>query len=314
MERTRLALRTAAVVAVAAIAALGWLTPFAALLSGAAISYTLGKPAGADAAARLLLAVSVVALGCGVDLVEMLRLGCEGFQATLLMLAMTFGCGWLLRRRLQLRSDVALLITAGTAICGGSAIAAVAPLIRARPGDIAAAASVVFAFNAVALLVFPAIGTGLGMTETCFGEWCALAIHDTSSVVGAASSYGPRALELATITKLGRMLWIVPVGLMIAASRPKPAIDGGRRCPAPPWFLVAFLLVAALGVLTPALRPVGRTIASYAPNGMTLALLAVGLGLRGNLRGVLDLRSVLFGLALWLVLAATALLYVHGAP
>lgn len=310
MTRRRTRFRSVLITLTAAAVWFGGVPPFVALVLGVAIAALLGSPSRAESTGRHLLACSVVALGCGLDLGDVVRVGCEGIASTAAMLALTFGIGWLLARRLGLRADVALLITAGTAICGGSAIAAIAPLIRARAVDVMAAVGVVFALNGIALVVFPLVGTWLALDAEAFGLWCALAIHDTSSVVGASATHSHAALEVATVTKLTRVLWIVPVGVWVVRARRTSDRDAAAVGPRLPWFLVAFLVAASIGAVAPAVRDVGRVVASQAPTAMSLALFAIGLGLNASLRSVLGGPALRFGFLLWMALAAVSLGYV----
>ena len=219
IEPERPAHRVAAVLmplgAVAAL--LPWTPPWAALLAGAALALTLGNPC-ADTAARVakwLLQLAVVGLGAGVNLTVVARVGGQGLGYTFAGLVVTFALGAWLAARIGVGPKIAALICAGTGICGGSAIAAAAPAMDARTEETSAALAVVFLLNGVALLVFPAIGTWAQLDARQFGLWCALAIHDTSSVTGAAMTHGPDALAIATTVKLARALWIVPVALVL---------------------------------------------------------------------------------------------------
>lgn len=293
----------------AAVVLLGSCPPIVAVGLGWAVAATVGAPANALGLARHLLAISVVALGFGLDLSEVLRIGSRGVLVSLLGLVFAFAFGTRLASRMGLRPHIAVLITAGTAICGGAAIAAVGPLIRARSADLCGALGVVFLLNAVALLVFPAVGTWVGLDAESFGTWCALAIHDTSSVVGAAAAHSEDALNVATIQKLARVMWIVPVG-WILARHPVVGDPSSTGRPRVPGFLVAFLIAVVLISLEPRLRPVGEVVARGGRQGMNVALLAIGLGLQGSTRQVFAARPLLFGLLLWVSLASTTLAYV----
>lgn len=285
----------------------GLAPPLAALLLGAACSLVVGTPAFADMVARHLLSVSIVALGFGVNFGAVVSAGRDGLITTALTLFLTFGCGAALARWIGLRKDLALLVTAGTAICGGSAIAALAPLLRARSADVTAAIGVVFFLNAVALFVFPIVGTYCGLDAESFGQWCALAIHDTSSVLGAAATHGPEALKVATVTKLTRALWIIPIGAVVASSRRRMTNDDRKALPKIPWFLAGFVIAAVLVTLLPALAPHGERIAQCAPMGMKLSLFGIGLGLSVTTLKQVAGRAMSFGFILWLLLAAASL-------
>ncbi len=282
-----------------------WVPPILALSLGAAAARAVGAPRWCGAAARWLLALSIVASGFGVRAEALLQVGADGLVVTTATLMLTFSVGLALGRVLRVPFDTALLVTCGTAICGGSAIAAIAPVLRARPHDVAASLGVVFTLNALALLLFPFVGSALELTGHQFGVWCALAIHDTSSVVGAAATHGQEALEVATITKLVRALWIVPVGIAIAWSRPG-TIPGARRVPVP-GFLLGFLGAVAAVWAFPALLPLGDGIAELARPGMSLALFCVGLGLDMRVMRGSGARTLVFGGVLWAGLVAACL-------
>lgn len=222
----------------------------------------------------------------------------------------------MLRKFLKVNRDVSLLITVGTAICGGSAITTVAPVIRAKHQEVTVSLATVFLLNAVALVVFPAIGARLNLSQDQFGLWSALAIHDTSSVVGATLQYGPRALEVGTTVKLARALWIVPLTLVLGALyRPT---DGGTSSARPkrPWFILGFLAAAALVTFFPALRPAGAVLGTGAKRLLIVTLFLIGSGLTwGSLKSV-GARPLVMGVILWLLtasvtLAAVVIRWVH---
>ncbi len=303
-----------AVVVLIAVACVAWRVPgFAALLAGVALAALGAAPRSSHAAGQWLLKGSVVALGAGLDLTLVVRAGSAGISGAALTLGVALLAGAWLSRWFKIERDSAWLITVGTAICGGSAIAAAAPVLRAKPAAVGLAVGVVFLLNAVALLLFPWLGDRLGLSPAQFGEWCALAIHDTSSVVGAAPSRGREALELATAMKLGRSLWIVPVCLALAFGQ--PALAASTTAPRrvwlrPPLFVVAFVAAAALVALWPSLAPLGRLAAEGGRRGLVLALFAVGLSIdRATLRTMRP-RHLGLGVALWIVLATVALAWV----
>ena len=266
-------------------------------------------PAFVESLGPWLLRIGVVALGAGLELSRVLRVGMDGFFVTLLTLSLTLALGRALSRRFRVEGDVGILVTVGTGICGGSAVAATAPALRARPEHIGIALGVIFTLNAAALIVFPPLGYLLGLSPEAFARWCALAIHDTSSVVGAASAFDPASLELATITKLARALWSVPVVTGLAFLRARSSGESAGRVRVP-GFILAFLAVAALRSVVPALAPAADAVASIARPLFVLALFATGLTLR--LDGFLGrARSAAFlGTILWLVTATCALVLV----
>jgi uncharacterized integral membrane protein (TIGR00698 family) len=271
-----------------------------ALLTGALSAAVLGVPAGSARLCGWLLRAGVLALGAGTELGAVLRVGGESLGATALTIMLALGVGLWLGRRLGLERDVALLVSVGTAICGGSAIAAAAPALRARSEHVAAALAVVFLLNAVALVLFPLLGAALGLDPLAFGRLCALAIHDTSSVVGAAATYGREALEVATVTKLARSLWIVPVAALFARFSSTEGGERGRGA-AVPGFLLGFLALALVVELVPELAPAGELVAAGGRRALGLALFVLGLELGpARLRAIgprpLGLGLVLFGL------------------
>lgn len=310
-----------AAVALVGLACAAWPVPgFVALLAGGAIAAAGLAPRGSHAAGQWLLKGSVVALGAGIDLSLVVRAGLDGLGAAAATLGAALLAGALLAKWLRIERDAAWLITVGTAICGGSAIAAAAPVLRAKPAAVGVAIGVVFLLNAVALLLFPWLGDALGLDAAQFGEWCALAIHDTSSVVGAAATRGHEALELATVMKLGRSLWIVPVCIGLAFVPEAAASVGARSSGAdglerlrrrpiwlrPPLFVLAFVAAAGLVALLPTLAPLGQSIAALGKRGLIVALFAVGLSIdRATLR-TLQWRHLGLGIALWLLLATVA--------
>ncbi len=311
--RVRIA-RVAIPVAFAAALALP-VTPAIALVAGIAIALLLENP-WPDQTRKLAhraLAASVVGLGAGANLAVVGRVGLHGIGYTAFGIACAFGLGTLLGRRLRVAGDTSLLVTVGTAICGGSAIAAVASAIRAKPHEVSVAIATVFLLNAVALVTFPAIGTALHLAPESFGLWCALAIHDTSSVVGAAAQYGDRALEVATSAKLARALWIVPVTFAIATMRARAArradtIPGEPAArPARPWFIAGFVAAAALVTWLPALRDAGHVVATCAQRLLAATLLLIGLGLGRRALSMVGVRPLVMAVILWLVLASATL-------
>ena len=209
------------------LAASGYLSPPFALAAGLVYGFTFVHPYHLDAKrlSKLLLQVSVVGLGFGMNLGDVLRVGRSGFVYTAASISFALLLGWGLGKLLHVEKRISYLISAGTAICGGSAIAALAPITNASEEEIAVSLGTVFVLNSVALLAFPAIGAALHLTQTQFGLWAALAIHDTSSVVGAAAKYGAVSLAVGTTVKLARALWIVPVSLGTALTNRSKARD-----------------------------------------------------------------------------------------
>jgi uncharacterized membrane protein YadS len=225
------------------------------------------------------------------DLGAVVRAGSRGLAFTVANLSLAIALGALLARAMRVERRTGLLVTVGTAICGGSAIVAAGPVLGADDREMSVALGTVFVLNAVALLVFPPIGRAAGLGERAFGLWAALAIHDTSSVVGAALQYGRVALETATTVKIERRR-----GAGRAPARPRL-----------PWFILGFVAVAALATYVPGLRSPGLGVAQVARHALVLTLFLIGLGLsRASLRSV-GPRPLALGVALWLALSAATL-------
>ena len=292
-----------------------WATPALALALGTLLSLTLGNPAPALTArgARHLLQAAVVGLGFGMPLSAVVSAGRTGILYTVAGIATALTLGLLLGRRLKVERQTSLLITAGTSICGGSAIAALGPAIGARSEAMSVALATVFVLNAVALYLFPPVGHLLHLSQHQFAVWAAIAIHDTSSVVGAAASYGPVALGQATVLKLARALWIVPLTLAASAAARRsgahPATAAGAPTVRVPWFIGLFVLAAAARSLLPAAAgPVLDGLAGLAKTALVLTLFLIGTGLsRPTLRAV-GVRPLVQGVLLWVTVGGLALL------
>jgi uncharacterized integral membrane protein (TIGR00698 family) len=294
---------------VASATLLPFVSPAIALLVGMAIALTLGNPYPLTTARFVtpLLQASVIGLGAGMNLIEVGRVGMHGFLYTVVGITLTLSTGLLFGWLARTERDTSLLITVGTAICGGSAIAAVAPAIRAKNHDVSVSLATVFFLNAVALLIFPTIGHHLGLGQMQFGVWCALAIHDTSSVVGAAMQYGARALEIATTIKLTRALWIVPVTLAIGMVWNRGGTVKGKSKPKRPWFILGFLAAAALVTWIPALTPSGHVVFLCAQRLLVVALFLVGSGLSRQALRAVGRRPIIQGFLLWVVMGGATL-------
>ncbi len=290
----------------------GWraIPTWAALVAGVAVALTLGNPwaSRTKSITPRLLAASVVGLGAAMDLHVVAVVGLQGFGYTAVGIVGTMLLGIVLGRVLAVRRNAALLVSVGTAICGGSAIAAAAPAIGADDDDTSVSLAIVFLLNAVALLLFPPVGHALGLSQRAFGLWAALAIHDTSSVVGASATYGPEALVIATTTKLARALWIVPLTLALGFAVARREGHGARKGKAKrPWFILGFLAAAALVTWIPALRPAGHAVAEAARRSLVLTLFLLGLGLSRDAVARMGARPFALGVGLWLA-AGTATL------
>jgi uncharacterized integral membrane protein (TIGR00698 family) len=300
--------------AAAALCLLPFVSTGMGLLLGLVLALAFGNPylAWTRKATHTLLALSVVGLGAGMDLRVVARVGAHGVLYTVLGIATALTLGALLTRVFKVSRDVGTLITVGTAICGGSAIAAVVPVLRPKEHEVSVALATVFLLNAVALFVFPPIGHAVGLTDAQFGLWSALAIHDTSSVVGAAVAWGGKAVEIATTVKLARALWIVPVTLAIGQwhQRTTGAAASGKA--RRPWFIAGFVAAAALVTYVPGLQHAGHLVASASKQALVLTLFFIGASLtRSSLRAV-GARPLALGVALWIAMAALSLAAIAG--
>jgi uncharacterized integral membrane protein (TIGR00698 family) len=282
----------------------GFVTPPVALAAGLAFALLLGNPLAAPSAraAKLLLQASVVGLGFGMNLAAVWAAGRSGFAFTVAGIAGTLLLGTLLGRWLRVERQTALLVSSGTAICGGSAIAAVGGAIDAAPEAMSVALATVFVLNAIALFVFPPLGHALGMSQHQFGIWAAIAIHDTSSVVGAAARYGDEALKLATTVKLARALWIFPLALGLAARRRKPGASVKF-----PWFILWFLAAAGVRTLLPSPVALYDGLRHAATLGLTLTLFLIGSGLTRQTLARVGPRPLVQGVLLWIVVSSATL-------
>lgn len=298
-----------AFLAAAAAALTPWVSAPVALVAGLAFSLLLGNPFPAQSkkAQTWALQGAIVAMGAGMDLGAVLRVGASGIGQTALTLGGTLALAWLLRRWLSTERTTTLLIGVGTAVCGGSAIAAVGPAVGAKSDQLSVSLMVVFVLNAVALLVFPPVGRAAGLDPAAFGLWSALAIHDTSSVVGAALQFGQDSAALATTVKLARALWIVPLTLLLARLWPHPPAAQGRAGPRVPWFIFGFVAVAAVVTWVPALREAGAAVAAGGRQLLVATLFLVGAQVSRAALKAVGPRPLVLGALLWLVVAGATL-------
>ena len=279
-----------------------------AVLSGIILSLTLGNPYAefTKQATSRLLTWSIVGLGFGMNLMAVVHVGLQGIGYTIISIVLAMVVGLWLGRVFKNTDDGSLLITVGTAICGGSAIAAIAPTIHAKHENISVALAVVFVLNAVALFVFPVIGHLMHFTQEQFGIWSALAIQDTSSVVGATMQYGHSSLMIGTTVKLARALWIVPMTIVIGFFYAKKThLEPGKTKAKKPWFILGFIFAAALVTWIPALQATGIKIHHIAEQALIAALFCIGSNLSRMTVQTLGMRPLLQGLMLWIVLAST---------
>jgi uncharacterized integral membrane protein (TIGR00698 family) len=257
-------------------------------------------------ASRILLQSAVVGLGFGLPLQQVWEVGRASFSVTLGGILLTLGLGIMLGRILRIPKRTGLLVACGTAICGGSAIAAIAPAVQAEDDESAIALATVFTLNAVALVAFPIVGHYFHMGQHQFGTWAGMAIHDTSSVVGAAASYGNAALEHATTVKLTRALWIIPVAFAAAS------LNRSTSRTRFPMFILLFIAAAAIHTLLPQGQQLWAWISTGAKQLLVLSLFFVGSGLtRGILRQV-GMRTFIQGTVLWFCISVLTLAGIQG--
>ena len=279
------------------------------LLLGLLLALAFGNPYldTTRKATRTLLSASVMGLGAGMDLRVVARVGAHGILYTVLGIATALALGALFTRLLRVTRDVGTLITVGTAICGGSAIAAVVPILQPKEHEASVALATVFLLNAVALFAFPPIGHLAGLTDSQFGLWAALAIHDTSSVVGAAVAWGGKAVEIATTVKLARALWIVPLTLLVGQWHQRTSFAQAKGKPRRPWFILGFVAAAAIVTYLPGLQQAGHLVASVSKQALVVTLFFIGASLtRSSIRAV-GARPLALGVLLWITMAAASL-------
>jgi uncharacterized integral membrane protein (TIGR00698 family) len=277
-----------------------------ALLSGVVFAIALGNPYlfRTRPLAQKLLQISIVGLGAGMDLIVVGRTGLSGIGYTAIMIVITMTLGYLFGKLLKTSRDTSLLISVGTAICGGSAIAAVAAAIKAKSEEVSVSLAIVFILNAVALFIFPGLGHALGFTQVQFGFWSALAVHDTSSVVGTAMQYGPEALVTGTTVKLARALWIVPVTIFISSTY--KSSSGEKRGPVKvPWFILGFILMAAFFTWVPGVGATGQNIAAMSRELLVLTLFFIGSNLSRDTIKKVGVKPFLQGVLLWVCVSVS---------
>ncbi|OQP44651.1 hypothetical protein A4H97_09810 [Niastella yeongjuensis] len=287
------------------------ISPPVALLLGLVIAQFIGHPYLHlnHKATHILLQASVVGLGFNMNVTTALHAGKDGLWLTVGSIIGTLILGTLIGRLFRINKKTAYLIAAGTAICGGSAIAAISPVIKAEEKQISVSLGTIFILNASALVLFPMVGHYLQLDQTRFGLWSALAIHDTSSVVGAASKYGNEALEIATTVKLVRALWIIPVAfLSTLIFRNK-----GAKIKIP-YFIGLFVVAICLNTYVPGIQPFSNTIVHISKGALTVTLFLIGCGLSGKTVMSVGWKPVLQGLLLWLIVSVgTLVAIIYGS-
>ena len=286
-----------------------WVTPPVALFLGLVFALLCGQayPKFNKKVSKKLLQYSVVGLGFGMNLHASLASGKEGMMFTIISVVGTMVIGMFIGRQLlKMNRDTSYLISSGTAICGGSAIAAVGPVIKAKDSDMSVALATIFILNAIALFIFPVFGQWLGLSQQEFGTWAAIAIHDTSSVVGAGAAYGEEALQVATTIKLTRALWIIPLALATSF-----IFKGDGKKVSIPWFILWFIVAILLNTyLLDAVPEVGKAIAGLARKGLIITMFFIGASLSTDVLKSVGVKPLVQGVLLWLVISVGSLLYI----
>lgn len=278
-----------------------WLSPPICLLLGIIFINTFGKVFNSENWVKKILQYSIIGLGFGIDLETAVSAGSKGFLFTISTIVIVMVLGFLLAKMLKLDKNISLLIASGTAICGGSAIAATAPVIKANHQHISLALGVVFILNAIALFLFPYLGHVFHLTQNQFGYWAAIAIHDTSSVVGAASKFGDHALQIATTVKLARSLWIIPLVFLISIftkSQGKIAI---------PYFILFFIIAIIAGTYLPFLESFKAPLTSISKSALKVALFLIGTGLSFEQIKTIGIKPLILGTILWGIISGISL-------
>ena len=286
-----------------------WVTPPVVLFIGLVFALLCGQayPTFNKNVSKKLLQYSVIGLGFGMNLQASLASGKEGMLFTIisvigtLLIGMFIGC-----KVLKINRNTSYLISSGTAICGGSAIAAVGPIIKAKDTDMSMSLATVFILNAIGLFLFPALGHWLGLSQQEFGTWAAIAIHDTSSVVGAGAAYGEEALQVATTIKLTRALWIIPLALVTSVI----FRNEGKKISIP-WFILFFIVAMLINTYLLADYPeIGKFIAGIARKGLIITMFFIGASLSVDVIKSVGIRPLLQGVLLWIIISAASLAYI----
>ena len=286
-----------------------WVTPPVVLFIGLVFALLCGQayPTFNKKVSKKFLQYSVIGLGFGMNLQASLASGKEGMLFTIisvvgtLLIGLFIGC-----KVLKLNRNTSYLISSGTAICGGSAIAAVGPIIKAKDTDMSMALATVFILNAIGLFLFPILGHWLGLSQQEFGTWAAIAIHDTSSVVGAGAAYGEEALQVATTIKLTRALWIIPLALVTSVI----FRSEGKKISVP-WFILFFIVAMLINTYLLADFPqIGKFIAGIARKGLIITMFFIGASLSVDVIKSVGIRPLLQGILLWIIISAASLAYI----
>ena len=290
-----------------------WVTPPVALFLGLIFALSRGQahPKFNKKVSKYLLQYSVVGLGFGMNLQASLASGKEGMEFTVISVVGTMLIGWFIGRKfLKVDRDTSYLISSGTAICGGSAIAAVGPVLRAKDTEMSVALGTIFILNAIALFIFPVIGHALDMSQQEFGTWAAIAIHDTSSVVGAGAAYGEEALQIATTIKLTRALWIIPLALITSF-----VFKSKGQKISIPWFIFFFILAMVFNTYVLSSSEtgimIGEGINSLARKTLTITLFFIGASLSRDVLKAVGIKPLIQGVLLWITISVSTLAYIY---
>lgn len=289
-----------------------WVTPPVALFLGLSFALLCGQayPKFNKKVSKKLLQYSVVGLGFGMNLHASLASGKEGMMFTIISVVGTMIVGMLIGcKLLKVSRDTSYLISSGTAICGGSAIAAVGPVIKAKDSDMSVALATIFVLNAIALFVFPVFGHWLNLDQQQFGTWAAIAIHDTSSVVGAGAAYGEEALQVAATIKLTRALWIIPLALVTSF-----IFKNGAKKVNIPWFILWFIVAILLNTyVLDSLPEVGKAISGLARKGLIVTMFFIGASLSRDVLKAVGVKPLVQGVLLWIIISVSSLAYILWA-
>lgn len=284
-----------------------WITPPVALFLGLLFALTLGSPFPVfnKKASRYLLQIAVVGLGFGMNLHESLQAGSDGIIFTVISVVGVMALGILLGKMYKVNKVTSYLISSGTAICGGSAIAAVGPISKANQNQMTISLATVFVLNAIALFIFPVLGHWLNMSQHQFGVWAAIAIHDTSSVVGAGSAFGEEALKVATTVKLTRALWIIPLSVFTTfyfkSKSDKLYI---------PWFILFFIIAMIINTYLNIPKQITSAIVTVSHQSLTLTLFFIGAGLSRSTIKAVGIKPLMLGVSLWFFIGIVSLLFI----
>lgn len=291
-------------IAAALFCLLPLMSPPLALLLGLAIAQLMAHPFLNlhHKATNWLLKLAVIGMGFGMNLSFALKAGREGFLFTVASIFGVLTLGFILGKLFKTECKTSFLISAGTAICGGSAIAALSPVMKAGEKEISASLGIVFILNSAALFIFPGIGHALNLSQSQFGIWCAIAIHDTSSVVGAASKYGEQALQIATTVKLARALWIIPIAFGTAF-----IFKSDQKKVKIPYFIGLFIMAMLANTYLPFIKSFAPYVVSVAKTGLTLTLFLIGSGLSFKVVKAVGIKPFLQGLILWIAISSVSL-------